>query len=260
MVISFANQKGGVGKTTLAVNLGSALALGDMKVLIVDFDPQSHITVGLGISPEGKTIYRVIRGDVSIEEAVFQTNVENLFVIPSDEEFAGFEVEALEREDSHFILKKTIEPIKDKFDFVFIDCPPSIGIFTVNALCASDYVIIPVLADFYSLEGFSKFFNAIENIRENFNPNLEILGIVINMYDRRPKLTKEVEDEFMKFFPTKIFRTKIPKNVKIAEAPSFGLPVVLYKPSSPGADAFSSLAEELLERLNENKKMIKKVK
>ncbi len=255
MVISFANQKGGVGKTTLAVNLGSALALGDMKVLIVDFDPQSHITIGLGINPEGKTIYRVITGDISVSDAIFRTAVENLFVIPADEELAGFEVEALEEEESHFILRRTIEPVKNNFDFVFIDCPPSIGIYTVNALCASDYVIIPVLADFYSLEGFSKFFNAVENIRANLNPSLDILGIVINMYDRRPRLSKEVEEEFLKFFPKKIFRTKIPKNVKIAESPSFGLPVVLYKPSSPGADAFSSLAEEFLERISSEKDM-----
>lgn len=256
MVICISNQKGGVGKTTIALNLASALALAELRVLLVDFDPQSHITIGFNIDPQGKTIYRVITGEIDIRESIHQTSIENLFVIPADEDLAGFEAEAFEMENNQFLLKKELDKIKDEFDFVFIDCPPSIGIYTINALCASDFVIIPVLADFYSLEGFSKFFKAIEYIREELNPALEILGIVINMYDRRTKLTKEVEEEFLKYFPEKIFTVKIPKNVKIAEAPSFGLPIQLYSPSSPGADAFSLLVEEFIEKI-ENSKQIK---
>jgi chromosome partitioning protein len=254
MVVSFANQKGGVGKTTLAINLGSALALSDIKVLIVDFDPQGHVTVGLDIQHEGKTIYKVISDEIKIEEAIFHTKVENLFVVPADENLAGFEVEFFNNENSQFILKDKLKDIREKFDFIFIDCPPSIGVFTISALCASDYVIIPVLPDFFSLEGFSKFFKAIEEVRANLNPSLEILGIVINMYDKRAKLTKEVEEEFMKYFPGKIFRTRIVKSVKIAEAPGFGLPVVLYKPSSPASDVFAYLAEEFLEKISEERK------
>lgn len=258
MVICISNQKGGVGKTTIALNLASALALTDLRVLIVDFDPQAHITIGLNIDPQGKTIYRVISGELNIKDAIFETQVENLFVIPADEDLAGLEAEAFESENSQFLLKKEIDKIKNDFDFVFVDCPPSIGIYTINALCASDFVIIPVLADFYSLEGFSKFFKAIEYIREELNPNLEVLGIVINMYDRRTKLSKEVEEEFMKYFPDKVFSVRIPKNVKLAEAPSFGLPIQIYSPSSPGADAFTLLAEEFLEKVEKVKHEIKK--
>ncbi len=207
MVISFANQKGGVGKTTVALNLGSALALTDFRVLIVDFDPQSHITVGLDIKPEGKTIYRVITEDINLKDAIFPTSVDNLYVVPSDEDLAGLEVEIFGEERKQFILSEILSYVVSDFDFIFIDCPPSIGIYTVNALCASDYVVIPVLADFFSLEGFSKFFKDIEYIREKLNPRLEILGIVINMYDKRVKLAREVEEEFKKFFPRKIFRT-----------------------------------------------------
>jgi chromosome partitioning protein len=254
LVVSFANQKGGVGKTTLAINLGSALAMSDFKVLIVDFDPQAHITVGLEVSPEEKgTIYHAILGEKDIKDIIFPTKVENLFVVPADEDLAGFEAEFFDKSENQFILKKEIDKIRDRFDFIFIDCPPSIGIYTINALCASDYVIIPVLADFFSLEGFSKFFKAVEEIRDGLNPSLEILGIVINMYDKRARLTREVEEEFLKYFPGKVFSVRIPKNVKIAEAPSFGLPVLLYKPSSPGSDAFSSLAEEFLERIKQYK-------
>ncbi len=253
MIISFANQKGGVGKTTIAINLASALASSEFKVLLVDFDPQSHITVGLDIDPQGKTIYSVLSGEIPIDSAIFETKVENLFVIPSDENLSGFEAEVFEDERKQFYLKDKLTSLQSKYDFIFIDCPPSIGIYTVNALCASDFIIIPVLADFFSLEGFSKFFKAVELIKVSLNPKLEILGIVINMYDKRVRLGKEVEEEFMKYFPGKVFRTRIPKSIKIAEAPSFGLPVILYKPSSPGADAFSSLAEEFLERINQFK-------
>ncbi len=253
MVICISNQKGGVGKTTIALNLASALALTELKVLLVDFDPQSHITVGLDIKPEGKTIYKVLTNEIQINEAIHQTQVENLFVIPADEDLSGLEAEAFEMKDNQFLLKKEIDKIRNDFDFIFIDCPPSIGIYTINALCASDFVIIPVLADFFSLEGFSKFFRIIEYIREELNPSLEILGVIINMYDRRTKLAKEVEEEFIKYFPNKIFSVKIPKNVKIAEAPSFGLPIQLYSPSSPGADAFSMLVEEFLEKVGRQK-------
>lgn len=253
MVICISNQKGGVGKTTLALNLSSALALSDLKVLIVDFDPQSHVTIGLNIDPEGKTIYRAITKEVDIRDTIRETQIENLYAIPADEDLAGLEVEAFETENNQLLLKKELDKVKEDFDFVFIDCPPSIGIYTVNALCASDFVLIPVLADFFSLEGFSKFFKAIEYIREELNPSLEILGIVINMYDKRTKLTKEVEEEFLKYFPDKVFSVRIPKNIKIAEAPSFGLPIQIYSPSSPGANAFAMLAEEFLEKIENHK-------
>lgn len=247
--ISVVNQKGGVGKTSVAINLASALAVADLKILLIDFDSQAHVTVGLGIEPE-YTIYDVLVGNVNISEAIMKTPVENLWLVPSDENLAAFDVEFAEREDRNEILKNALKPLGG-FDFVFIDCPPSLSLLTINALCASDFVLIPVVAEFYSLDGFARLLKTIDAVKENYNPSLEILGIVVNMLDRRVKLSKEVIEEFRKFFPDKVFETMIPRNVKVAEAPSHGLPVIMYDPRSSGADAFGKLAQEFLQRIKQ---------
>jgi len=246
-VISIANQKGGVGKTTTAVNLSASLGVAERKVLLVDFDPQGNATSGVGVEAE-KGVYEVLSGRCSIEEAIHPTEIPFLKVLPSTIDLIGLEVELVDEEGRERRLKEAIEGVKEEFDFVFIDCPPSLGLLTVNALTASDSVLIPLQCEYYALEGISRMLKTIELIRERFNPSLHIEGIVLTMFDGRNNLSRQVTEEVKRFFPDKVFSTVIPRNVRLSEAPSFGKPIILYDINSKGCASYMDLAREMIKR------------
>jgi chromosome partitioning protein len=245
--VAIVNQKGGVGKSTTAVNLGACLALLGKRVLVIDIDPQGNATTGLGIDKNTieRDAYAVLLEGADAASAVAGTDVENLWLIPATQNLAGAEVElvaALARETR---LKRALAPIAANYDYVFIDCPPSLGLLTVNALVAAEQVIIPIQAEFYALEGLSQLTTIINRIKEALNPQLEILGVLVTMYDGRTRLAVEVVDEVTRFFPEHMFKTQIPRNIRLSEAPSFGKPVVLFDVKSRGAQAYLDLAREV---------------
>ena len=243
--ISIANQKGGVGKSTTAINLSAALALKGKRVLLVDMDPQGATTVGLGLRNANPTIYNVILDEVDIEDVIMPTQIEGLELIPSNIALSGAEIELSSQIGREYILRNKLAKIKDKYDYVIIDTPPSLGILTMNSLVASDEVIIPIQAEYYALEGIGLLLKAIKLVRERLGIPLEIRSFLITMFDKRTNLSKEVKEEVKKIFGEKVFRTMIPRNVKLAEAPSHGKPIFLYAPDSRGAKAYMKLAEEV---------------
>ena len=244
-IISVVNQKGGTGKTTTVLNLASCLVNLGQKVLLIDLDSQANATSGLGVETEMKTIYDVLAGRSSFSESLIRVK-ENFYLIPASESLAGANVELVGEADREFKLAKALErPIVD-YDFVFIDTPPSLGILTINSLTASSLVLIPVQAEYYALEGLGQLLNTIELVKENLNSSLEILGAVITMYDERARLSRDVLEELYKNFPARIFRTVIPRSIKLAEAPSFGKTIFEYAPKSRGAVAYRRLAVEFL--------------
>ena len=249
-IISFANQKGGVGKTTTCINLAAYVAAMGKKVLVLDLDPQGNATSGLGIEKDKdlKTIYDLISGDTDVNDVIKQTIVENLDIIPSTVDLAGAEIEMVQMPQREKIIKGILDPIKDSYDFIMIDCPPSLGLITVNSLTASDSVIIPITCEFFSLEGLTQLMNTIKLIKYHLNPSIDIEGVVMTMKDKRSNLTAQVSDEILKFFGKRVFFTYIPRNIRLAEAPSHGEPILIYEPSSKGAEAYMSLAEEFLDR------------
>ena len=249
-IISFANQKGGVGKTTTCINLAAYVAAMGKKVLVLDLDPQGNATSGLGIEKDKdlKTIYDLISGDTDVNDVIKQTIVENLDIIPSTVDLAGAEIEMVQMPQREKIIKGILDPIKDSYDFTMIDCPPSLGLITVNSLTASDSVIIPITCEFFSLEGLTQLMNTIKLIKYHLNPSIDIEGVVMTMKDKRSNLTAQVSDEILKFFGKRVFFTYIPRNIRLAEAPSHGEPILIYEPSSKGAEAYMSLAEEFLDR------------
>ena len=249
-IISYTNQKGGVGKTTTCINLAAYVAAMGKKVLVLDLDPQGNATSGLGIEKDKdlKTIYDLISGDTDVNDVIKQTIVENLDIIPSTVDLAGAEIEMVQMPQREKIIKGILDPIKDSYDFIMIDCPPSLGLITVNSLTASDSVIIPITCEFFSLEGLTQLMNTIKLIKYHLNPSIDIEGVVMTMKDKRSNLTAQVSDEILKFFGKRVFFTYIPRNIRLAEAPSHGEPILIYEPSSKGAEAYMSLAEEFLDR------------
>jgi len=245
-IISIVNQKGGVGKTTTAVNLAASLGVLEQRVLIIDMDPQGNATSMSSIKAESyNTIYDMMADDTV--EAIYDTDLPFLKITPADAQLTGAEIELLDMEDKEFVLRNTLEKLRDKFDYILIDCPPSLNILTVNNMVASDSVIIPIQCEFFALEGVSRLLETIESVKI-LNPGIEIDGIVLTMYDKRVKLTFDVEDDVRNHFGDKVFETVIPRNVKLSESPSYGMPIVLYDISSSGAKQYISLAEEYLER------------
>ncbi len=249
-IIAFANQKGGVGKTTTCVNVATYMALMGKKVLILDVDSQGNATTAVGIkkSKDLKTIYDLIDGESSYNEVIKPTIIENLSIIPSTVDLAGAEVELVQIPQREKVIKKILDNIKSEYDFILIDCPPSLGLITVNALTASDSIIIPIQCEFFALEGLTQLMNTVRLIKYHLNPELDIEGVVMTMKDKRFNLTTQVSNEILKFFNKKVYLTTIPRNVRLAEAPSHGLPVALYDANSKGAEAYLSLAEEILKR------------
>lgn len=249
-IIAFANQKGGVGKTTTAVNLASYTAAMGRKVLILDMDPQGNATSGIGIEKNNnlKTIYNVIDGDALVHEVIVPTYIENLDIIPATVDLAGAEIELVQMSSREKIVKNILGRIKNNYDFIFIDCPPSLGLLTVNALTSADAIIIPIQCEFYALEGLSQLMNTVRLIKHHLNPTLDVEGVVLTMKDNRSNLIAQVSQEIMKFFGKKVFETAIPRNIRLAEAPSHGESILTYDAQSKGAQSYEQLTEEFLKR------------
>lgn len=255
-IISIANQKGGVGKTTSAINLAASLAVIEHPTLIIDIDPQSNSTSGLGIEPGTVTssIYEVMVGGVDINDTLRNTELPYLDLVPAHINLVGAEIEMVDRNERERILLKAIEEISEKYDFIIIDCPPSLGLLTINALTASDSVLIPVQCEYYALEGLGQLLNTIKIVRQHLNRELDIEGVLLTMYDTRTRLSNQVAEEVKRYFDEKVFSTIIARNIRLAEAPSFGKPAILYDASSVGAKNYLSLARELI---HNNKKLFK---
>lgn len=246
--IAICNQKGGVSKTTSAINLSSYLAIENKKTLLIDLDPQSNATSGIGAGKHtGKTsIYNVLHEHTSLQSIIIPTQIENLFVAPSSLDLTGAEVELVNAMSREYRLKKAIETIENQYDFILIDCPPSLGLLTVNALTAARSVMVPIQCEYYALEGLSQLMNTINLIRDNLNSELKVEGVLLTMADYRTKLTKEVIGEVKKFFGEKVYTTVIPRSIKLTEAPGFGKPIVLYDKTSIGAEAYHNVAKEVI--------------
>ena len=255
-VISIANQKGGVGKTTTAINLAASLAAIEHPTLVIDIDPQSNTTSGLGIDSTTVTnsIYNVMIGSVEISEIIHQTELDFLDLVPAHINLVGAEIEMIEREQREKILTKALYELRKKYDFIIIDCPPSLGLLTINALTASNSVVIPVQCEYFALEGLGQLLNTIKIVRQHLNPDLEIEGVLLTMYDTRTRLSNQVAEEVKKYFDDRVFKAVITRNIRLAEAPSFGKPALLYDSTSTGAKNYLSLAKELIKR---NRKMFK---
>jgi chromosome partitioning protein len=246
-ILAVANQKGGVGKTTTAVNLGAALAELDYRVLVVDLDPQGNATTGLGINARDlqMSIYDVVMNDAAIEDCVEPTSVKHLFVAPATIDLAGAEIELVPAFSRELKLRRALEQVREEYDFTLIDCPPSLGLLTVNALAAADGVIVPIQCEYYALEGLGQLLRNVALVRSNLNPTLDVRGIVLTMYDARTKLADQVEQEVRAHFGPKVYRHTVPRNVRIGEAPSYGKPITVYDPMSRGAIAYRELAREV---------------
>ncbi len=250
-IIAFANQKGGVGKTTSAVNIAASLGILGQRVLVVDLDPQGNTTSGVGISKKSlrKTMHDVLSDQVPCEEVILTTEFENLSILPANISLAGSEFDLYEAEESEFQIKKALNAIKDRYDYIIVDCPPSLGMLTVNAMAAADGVVIPMQCEFYALEGLSQLMITVSRIKQHYNPTLAITGILVTMYNSRLLLSVQVISELKKHYSDKLFEQCISRNVKLSEAPGFGLPVYYHDKKSKGAEEYLAVAKELMLRI-----------
>jgi len=246
--IVFVNQKGGVGKTTSAINIGAFIAQAGKKVLLVDFDSQGNMSSGVGVSKDKPTIYELMAEQVKPEEAIKHTTVENLDAISASVDLSGAAIELVDQEDRYFYLKRTLEPFRSVYDYILIDCPPSLGILTVNGLVAADSVLVPMQCEYFALEGITLLLQTVHKVQNEVNPDLKIGGIFFTMYDSRTRLAQDVVVQVKSYFKDVVFNTIIPRNVRLSEAPSHGLPICKYDPSCTGAKSYEKLAEEVMRR------------
>jgi chromosome partitioning protein len=247
-ILVFVNQKGGVGKTTSAINIGAFMAEAGKNVLLVDFDPQGNLSSGIGVKPPKPGIYELLSNTASIEQVTRKTEVTNLFVIPSDNDLSGAAVELIDQKERNFFLKKALAPIRNKYDYILIDCPPSLGQLTMNGLAAADMMLIPMQCEFFAMEGLSQLLNTTKEIQKSLNPSLKVGGIFFTMYDPRTRLANDVIKDVSATYKDKVLNTIIPRNIRLSEAPSFEMPISLYDRQCPGARAYNALALELLRR------------
>lgn len=249
-IIAIANQKGGVGKTTTAINLSSCLAEKGKKVLAVDMDPQGNMTSGLGVDKNSveKTIYDLIIGETEVEDVIIENILDNLDIIPTSIDLSAAEIELIDVEDKEFVLRNAVHKVKEKYDFIIIDCPPSLSMLTINAMTTADSIIVPIQCEYYALEGLSQLIHTVELVKSRLNPVLEIEGVVFTMYDARTNLSLQVVENVKDNLQQNIYKTIIPRNIRLAEAPSYGMPINIYDSKSTGAESYMRLAEEVIDK------------
>jgi chromosome partitioning protein len=253
-VVTISNQKGGVGKTTTAVNLSASIAKTGKRVLIIDSDPQGNATTGLGFSKSAQTVglYDFMLGSATVDTAAVETEMSGLFLMGATKELIGAEIEMYLEDNREYLLKKRLDEVRDKFDFIFIDCPPSLGFLTINAITASNYVLVPLQCEYYALEGLSQLLDTLKAVKKSLNTDLKIIGILLTMYDARNNLSSQVQEEVRGHFKGTVFDTVIPRNVRLSEAPSYGKPIIIYDAQSRGARSYLDLAKEVVKRGEKN--------